>query len=334
MPSGTAMPPLKNVLGNLQTGFTIVGVGLSVALLATHLGKLFGLWITHLAHSSGFFVICAGLLHAYLTHSGDGSPYCCPREYFKRPKLTRGKLRLVCLGDSITAGTASSDYCGIVRADLAKKSNETADVVNAGVNGHCAWNMLQRVDDVVRCDPTHVFVLAGTNDVKGAYNESWGATSVTTHSLPEAPSIGGFERDLGTLLTSLKMRTGAKVAVATLPPMGEHLDSGANSMVTTANAIVERLAEEAGCQVLPLHSKLLEHLEACPPAKKPLQAFEDWPTNSKLAVAQAYLLGRSWDCCGARLGMRVMSDGLHLNDVGGKIVAALVGDWLANGSEK
>lgn len=328
MPPGHEKP--INVFGNLQTGFTIVGVGLSVALSADHLGALLGIWISHVAHSSGFVVICAGLLHAYLMHSGDGTPYCCPREYFKRPKLTRGKLRLVCLGDSITAGTASSDYCAMVRADLNKKSDETADVVNAGVNGHCAWNMLQRVDDVVRCDPTHIFVLAGTNDVKGAYNETWGATSVSSHNLPEAPSIGGFERDLGTLLTSLKMRTGAKVAVATLPPMGEDLDSGANSMVTTANAIVERLAKDAGCHVLPFHDKLLQHLEACPPASQPLVSFDNWPTNSKLAVAQKYLLGQSWDGCGARLGMRVMSDGLHLNDVGGKILSALIGDWLVN----
>ena len=48
----------------------------------------------------------------------------------------------------------------------------------------------------------------------------------------------------------------------------------------------------------------------------------------ELGLARVNVLGMGWDRVGAAHGFRVMSDGLHLNDVGAQIVADTVVEFI------
>jgi hypothetical protein len=74
---------------------------------------------------------------------------------------------LVCLGDSITHGRCSDDWVQRVRGRV---TGEDWEVVNAGINGDTAWNMLQRLADVIACQPDAVCILCGTNDISADAN--------------------------------------------------------------------------------------------------------------------------------------------------------------------
>ena len=69
---------------------------------------------------------------------------------------------VVCVGDSVTEGVSSADWVAMLRE---RGGAQGVQVVNAGVAGDLAWNVLQRLDSVVRCDPDTVTVMVGTNDV-------------------------------------------------------------------------------------------------------------------------------------------------------------------------
>ena len=72
---------------------------------------------------------------------------------------------LVCMGDSLTNGWCSADYL----RGLRQRFGAGVDVVNAGINGDMAYNLLQRADDTVALDGVAgIVVLIGTNDMLGS----------------------------------------------------------------------------------------------------------------------------------------------------------------------
>ena len=76
-------------------------------------------------------------------------------------------------------------------------------VINAGVNSECAWNLQQRLDDILACDPDIVTIMIGTNDWKGIYNEKWARESQQSQHLPQAPTKQFFEDSLRAILSAL-----------------------------------------------------------------------------------------------------------------------------------
>jgi lysophospholipase L1-like esterase len=64
----------------------------------------------------------------------------------------------------------SADYLALLRARLGSDGYE---FVNAGINGNLAWNVLQRLDEVVACRPDAVTLLVGTTDVLATFGPAW-----------------------------------------------------------------------------------------------------------------------------------------------------------------
>jgi len=70
--------------------------------------------------------------------------------------------RLICIGDSITWGFPyGPDYSWVrISAEAVGQA-----MINRGINGDTAADLLARFNrDVVAHDPSHVFIMAGTND--------------------------------------------------------------------------------------------------------------------------------------------------------------------------
>ena len=127
---------------------------------------------------------------------------------------------------------------------------------NAGINGNLAWNVLQRLDDVVACRPDAVILLVGTNDVLGTLGPGWESMYRRQQHIPATPTLAWYRESLRATLGRLSAETGARVAVLDLPPIGEDLGSPTNDLVRRYNAAIRELAAEAGATVLPLHDRL------------------------------------------------------------------------------
>ncbi len=88
---------------------------------------------------------------------------------FRGPEFTRDKTcRVICLGDSVTFGSSGekNTYPHIVQTEFEKKRTQLpVEVINAGVNGHSTYNMLFRINRIMKFKPDVVLVLAGWNDL-------------------------------------------------------------------------------------------------------------------------------------------------------------------------
>jgi acyl-CoA thioesterase I len=229
---------------------------------------------------------------------------------------------LLCAGDSITHGVLSSNYLDPLRARL----GGGVEIVNAGINGNLAWNVLQRLDDIVACRPDAVTLLVGTNDVLASLGPSWESMYRRQQHIPGTPNLTWYVENLRAIIDRLHAETDARLAILDLPPLGEDLDSETNGRILDYNAALREIAADAGVQVLPLH----DHLVALLPEGHSPPPFTGRRDLMGSAMARRFLRRRTWDEVSAEHGLAVLTDHVHLNDRAAAVLAGLIESWLAS----
>jgi lysophospholipase L1-like esterase len=225
---------------------------------------------------------------------------------------------VLCLGDSITHGHLGSDWTDL----LARRG---LSVVNGGINGELAWNLVQRVDRALACRPDVVTVLIGANDAMAAHDEASARRYIKMSKLPRLPDLKWFEENLRELVRRLQQGSQARIALMTLAPIGEHRQALIADLVGQCNTIIARVAEDLGVELLPLHDRLLALLAGSPEA--PEHAYAPGMRSMIRMVTAGvlhYILAMSWDRIADRRGMTLTIDLVHLNDRAGAVVADLV----------
>jgi lysophospholipase L1-like esterase len=304
---------------------------------------------------------------------------------------------LVCLGDSITHGQVSANWVDEILPSLAKEIKYPGTlchqtlfqyplyVVNAGQNSLTSRVIVrERIKPALECRPDYVVVMIGTNDVLGMYMDRYGRHLRQSFKLKEEePSWDAFERNVGDILDGLlsssssSLETGEnkektasssssskrKVAICTLPPLGEDLTSDANRLVKHANTMIEKLAEARNKKknktvitVLPVFEKMQERLlqvqvhQQPPPTssssssaatkgiakRSPKQNNYFWKRpNVKVGFMVAaviapfrFILGFKWKQISKFMDYELLADAVHLNETGGEIITDLVVEWL------
>jgi len=225
---------------------------------------------------------------------------------------------VLCLGDSITHGHLGSDWTDLL-------ASRGLAVVNGGINGELAWNVVQRVERALACRPDVVTVLIGANDAMGTHDEGSGHRYLRMVDLPRLPDLEWFEENLRLLVRQLREGSEARVALMTLAPIGEDPGAPIATLVGECNTIIARVAEDLDTELLPLHDRLAALLAESSGTRR----HRYLPgTRSTLRMVHAgalhYLLGMSWDRISARSGMTLTVDFIHLNDRAGAVVADLV----------
>ena len=209
---------------------------------------------------------------------------------------------VVAAGASTTRGTLGADWVGTLR-------DRGHRLVNAGVNGHTTADLLARLDtDVLACRPDAVTILIGANDVRD------GVPPKT------------YRANLDAIVTRVRSGTTARIALLSLPPLGEDLDGELNVRLRDYNAAVEDVAGQPGVSYVPVHERMVDVLRQ--------RGGEPTPSGfsfavAYLAAAEHHLLGRDWDEVARGKGLHLLVDHLHLSDRGGAVVADLVGQWLS-----
>ncbi|MGA0092545.1 MAG: GDSL-type esterase/lipase family protein, partial [Candidatus Nanopelagicales bacterium] len=161
---------------------------------------------------------------------------------------------VVVAGASIVRGRASVDFVQMLRERYPRRT-----FVNGGVNGNVAWELLQRIDQVIACRPGQVAILIGTNDVQATLTPDATREARESKDLPEDPSIGWYAACMTEIVERLQ-RSGSSVAVCSLPPIGQDLDAPVNAVVREANAAIGGLCARTGAAYLPVYEGLTELL--------------------------------------------------------------------------
>jgi lysophospholipase L1-like esterase len=225
---------------------------------------------------------------------------------------------VLCLGDSITHGHLGSDWTDL----LARRG---LCVVNGGINGELAWNVVQRVDRALACRPDVVTVLIGANDAMGSHDEASGRRYVRMSDLPRLPDLNWFEENLRELVRRLREGSQARVALMTLAPIGEDLKAPIAALIRECNTIIARIAKDLDVELLPLHDRLLALLGESRVAS-PHRYVPGMRSMIRMVGAGVlhYILAMSWDRIADRRGLALTIDLVHLNDRAGTVVADLV----------
>ncbi|GGZ28245.1 SGNH/GDSL hydrolase family protein [Streptomyces poonensis] len=214
---------------------------------------------------------------------------------------------VVAAGASMTQGTLGRDWV----TDLRERPGLRDHVfVNAGANGDTGADLLERVDsDIVACDPDLVTVLIGTNDVRGGVP-------------PDE-----YRADLAAIVDRIEDRTSARVALMSLPPLGEDLDAGINRRLRDYNAAIKETAARTGADYVPVNERFTDRLRD---TSRHRPAYDFSFTTAYLAASEHYLLGRSWDEVARGNGLELFVDHIHLSDRGGAVVTDLAARWLSS----
>ena len=197
---------------------------------------------------------------------------------------------VVCLGASIVRGRASVDFVEILRSRLPQ-----LEFVNGGVNGDTADDILQRLDPVIACQPKAIVILIGTSDAQAILNPTSAAAKKKQKETgnTEPPSVANFQRNLLAAVTELSERTGARIGLCSLPPLGQEIDAPANDVIRALNAAIRAVAEATGETYLPVYENMVDYLsQADGTHGKPFTG--DWQIGAR-SLSQHFIIGRSYD---------------------------------------
>ncbi|HLL52747.1 MAG TPA: SGNH/GDSL hydrolase family protein, partial [Myxococcaceae bacterium] len=266
----------------------------------------------------------AAALGLWVSRRAHALPPNAPRRFVAEKQRQPGKQVLACLGDSITHGRASFSWVDLLAERVGPRG---AQVINAGLTSDLAYSARQRLPEVIACEPDAVVVLVGTHDVLATTSLEREARYRKTKQLPPVQLTREWYREhLNGIVTDLRQRTRARIALCSLPMLGEKLDSPINQRVREYNEVVREVAREHVLMYLPVHEDLTRFLEKERGAAGRDLGDSGWPLVKTLL--QHYLLRMDWNRVADANGYFLCTDGIHLNRRAGERIADLVQAFL------
>jgi len=242
-----------------------------------------------------------------------------PSTFLLQPPADDDRSVVVVAGDSLTHGLIGYGYVKILHEEL---DMERFKLINAGVNANLAWNLSERLDEIIRCQPSVITVLIGTNDANAATSEKEGKAYSRIMKLPRMPDINWFRDTLQLVIKKLQSETQASIALLSIPPIGEIPGHPAFKLSLDYGKVVREVAMETGVAYLPLQEQMVAYLESNPGSPK--YPYQRSRLPMIFSLFKHYLLGRSWDSIAEQAGFRLHSDYLHLNSTGARMVADMI----------
>jgi len=246
-----------------------------------------------------------------------------PAAFLRFASLVRPRKTIVCVGDSITHGRASSNYVDRLSHKL---QNQHCTIVNAGINSELAYNILSRIDDIIRCCPAYITILIGTNDAVGAANSIYQRQATRLMKLPEEPSPDFFRRSLVQVIDTLKEKTQARIAILSIPTISENQSQPLYPQAPLFSDLIREIAMEKQVTYLPLFETMVQQLNHFGWDERPVKKY--WKIEMYWGVARYYLLRMKLDQIARRNGYHFHTDILHLSDQGAEIVADLIAYFI------
>jgi lysophospholipase L1-like esterase len=198
--------------------------------------------------------------------------------------------------------------------------------INAGVAGDQAYNVLMRLDSVIDYQPDFVIILVGTNDVTATLSPTLARISRLTKRFPQPPSAGFYKHNMLRIINTLKEKTSAKIALVSLPILGEDLESIPNQRIKEYNALLKEIADEEQVSYLPVYELQEEYLRKVQQGSGRL--YKSGGMLSIKALARHYLLRQSLDEISRKHHFLLVTDGIHMNSRGAAFTADEIESFL------
>ncbi len=266
--------------------------------------------------------LCVGI-YVYGAYMAQRLPDNSPRAFLSSNAERQGKKVLVCVGDSITHCSVSCNYVDMLAG---KTPANDLIVVNAGINSEFAYNVLMRIDDIVRCKPDFVTILIGTNDANSSLSPENTARAVKNMKLPRTPDKAWFADNLAEICRALKAKTTAHIALLSLPPIGESPDTPSFRASVEYSAVIRDTARREGCTYLPLNEKMTAYLKENP--RRPRHSYSEGQFLMYTGIFEHFIFGRSFDEIAEENGFLLLTDFLHLNGRAAGMVTELIAGFI------
>ena len=238
--------------------------------------------------------------------------------------INNDKPVVVCCGDSITHGHIGYDWVSSLR-----DKDDSKIYINAGINADLTWNLNQRLDDIIKHNPDYITILIGTNDAIGSQPVKLIQDYyIQTKNLPQVPSIKWFEEQIEIFVKEVKENTSAKIAITTLPWLGEQKDASIINVIKNHNKIIKRIAVQYDLFILDLFSKFKEQIASNDSI--PYTTSELRRLRGLRAVILYYIFGWSWTRIGKKYKLKLLCDHIHLNEKGGDLMEQLAKEFLSS----
>jgi lysophospholipase L1-like esterase len=240
-------------------------------------------------------------------------------------KLANNQRIIACIGDSLTHGNIGQSWVHYLRQEFPN------DVfLNEGINGNTAWQVIQRVDPILQCQPDLIILLIGTNDALGSFDINSGLRYKKNNELPEVPTLKKYKEHLNELIEKIGIQS--KIAICTLPPIGENVNSEVNKHVNLFNDFIKLIAYQKNLSLLPVSDALWTEINSRTyPIKLDFNS-KAMPLMLKRilgGIFHHYLFKKSWNDISRSKGQWILFDQIHLNERGAEIVYKLAKDFIA-----
>jgi lysophospholipase L1-like esterase len=239
-------------------------------------------------------------------------------------KSKKNQRIIACIGDSLTHGNIGQSWVDYLRQEFPN------DVfLNEGINGNTAWQVIQRLDPILQCKPDLIILLVGTNDALGSFDINSGLRYKKNNELPEVPTLEKYKEHLNELIEKIGIQS--KIAICTLPPIGENVNSEVNKHVNLFNDYIKLIANQKKLSLLPVSDALWSDIQSRTYPLKLEYNPKVIPLFRRIfgGIFHHYIFKKSWNDISIAKGQWILFDQIHLNERGAEIVYKLAKDYIS-----
>jgi len=232
---------------------------------------------------------------------------------------------IACIGDSLTHGNIGDCWVESLRREYPEDT-----FLNEGINGDVVWQVQQRIKPILACKPDVVIIMIGSNDAMASFDIDSGKRYKSNNKLPEVPTFKSYQKFLPELIDSFS--DVSKIALCTIPPIGENKDSAVNKHVKKYNEFIELIAKNKNIILLPVSRLLWDDLSI---RTYPFKSDYDpsfLPIMRRIfgGIIHHYIFKKSWDDVAKSKGQWLLFDQIHLGERGAKIVFNIAKKYISS----
>lgn len=242
-----------------------------------------------------------------------------PKTYLKN-KRDDGKEIVVLIGDSLTHGNVQPSWVNSMR----KKMGEDFEFINAGINGETTNDVLNRINEILACDPNIATLLIGNNNLMGSFERN---ERNYKKSKQVEWSINGFENEYRMIVKKL-IENNITLAVSSLMSYGEEIGSDEFERTREYSKIIKKIADEFSLYYIPLFEEIEKYL-----IEKGGNTNLPKIENDSLIMLQNFmvkkiLLKQSWDKISTDSRFKVTLDHIHFNNYSANLMESMVSEFI------
>ena len=237
--------------------------------------------------------------------------------------IDSSKKIVVFMGDSITHGAVSYDY---VRALSLDPDLQNYIFVNEGINSQLVYNLSKKINRVINIKPHYIYILIGTNDLRANLSDEEFKRFDALWKLPVKPTEAWFEDNYKKLIDILKEKTAAHITLISIPPLGENLDSLPFKKAIEYSQLIKNIARLKKVGYIGFNEVLTDQIVTR--GKKDISEYKLDKWYMYMAILSKYMFLNDWDNISDDRGLLFLTDNLHLNGRGGKILVSKIKENL------